>query len=124
MLKTIYVLRRKQGMTLEEFQKYWLENHGPLVRSHAATLGLKRYIQVHSRPPRTAPAPDPIRGQMLEPFDGVAELWFDPASATGSDEERRAAQRALAEDEAKFLDFAHSSVWRGEEHTIVDLISA
>ncbi len=123
MLKTIYGLRRKQGMTLEEFQKYWLENHGPLVRSHAATLGLKRYIQVHSRPPRTAPTPDPIRGQMLEPFDGVAELWFDPASATGSDEERRAAARALAEDEAKFLDFAHSSVWRGEEHTILDLLT-
>jgi hypothetical protein len=121
MLKTVYVLRRRREMSLEEFQKYWLEHHGPLVKSHAATLGIKRYIQVHTRPPQASPAqPDPLRGQMLPPFDGVAELWTDPESATGSDEERREARRALAEDEAKFIDFANSAVWRGEEHFMLE----
>jgi hypothetical protein len=120
--KTVYILRRKPGMSLEEFQKYWLEHHGPLVKKHAATLGIKRYIQVHTLPPpQGAKRPtDPIRGKMLEPFDGVAELWSDAASATGSEEERREARRILAEDEAKFIDFATSSVWRGEEHVILE----
>lgn len=120
MQKTVYVLRRKEGMSLEEFQKYWLETHGPLVRKHGVVLGLKRYIQVHTRPAGGQRPADPIRGEMLEPFDGVAELWFDPASATGSDEDRREARRALAEDEARFIDFARSSVWRGEENFIVE----
>jgi len=116
MLKTVYVLRRKPGMSLEEFQKYWLETHGPLVRKHAATLGIQRYIQVHSRPPQAARPADPIRGEMLEAFDGVAELWSDTTSATGSDDERRASGRALAEDEVNFIDFSRSAIWRGEEH--------
>jgi len=114
-LKTVYVLRRRPGMTLEEFQKYWRENHGPLVKKHAATLGIKRYIQVHTRPPQTPPPPNPIRGQMFEPYDGVAELWTDAASGTGTDEQRREAGRILAEDEANFIDFSRSAVWRGEE---------
>ncbi len=119
MLKFVYVLHRKPGMTLEEFQQYWLDHHGPLVKGFAATLGIQRYIQVHTRPAQSARLADPIRGEMGEPFDGVAELWFDRERATGSDEERRAASRALAEDEAHFIDFSRSAMWRGEEQFIV-----
>ena len=119
MLKTVYILRRKPGMTLEEFQTYWLEKHAPLVKQHARALGIKRYIQVHTRPLQEPRRPDPIRGQMLDPFDGVAEVWVDPESATGTEEEREKARKALAEDEAKFLDFANSAIWRGEEHFII-----
>lgn len=115
MLKTVYMLRRKQGMTIEEFQRYWREVHGPLVCKHGPILGLKRYVQVHTRLPEGARRADPLRGEMQEPYDGVAELWFDPASATGSEQERRAAARELAEDEAKFIDFARSAIWRAEE---------
>lgn len=115
MLKTVYVLRRKQGMTAEEFQRYWREVHGPLVRKYGAILGLRRYVQVHTRLPEGERRTDPLRGNMQEPFDGVAELWFDPAAATGTEEERRAAVRALAEDEAKFIDFTRSAIWRAEE---------
>lgn len=119
MLKTVYVLRRKPGMSLEEFQTYWLEHHGPLVRQHAATLGIQRYIQVHTRPPQGEVRTDPLRGQMLEPFDGVAELWSDASAATGTAEQRRESARILAEDEANFIDFAGSAVWRGEEHFMI-----
>lgn len=120
MAKLTYVLRRKPELTREQFQKYWLENHGPLVRSHAATLGIRRYVQVHTPLELPQRAPDAIRGEMLEPFDGVAELWFDADLATGTPEERREAGRQLAEDEAKFIDFAGSSSWTAEEHVIVD----
>jgi hypothetical protein len=113
-IKTSYVLRRKPGMSLEEFQKYWHEVHGPLVQKWAPKIGMVRYVQVHGRPPSTL-RNDPIRGEMLEPFDGVAEFWIDPSKATGTDEERREAARALAEDEAHFIDFSRSTMTRGEE---------
>jgi hypothetical protein len=61
----------------------------------------------------------PIRGVMLEPFDGVAELWSDAASATGTPEERAEAGRILAEDEANFIDFSRSAIWRGEERFMI-----
>jgi hypothetical protein len=119
LLKTVYVLRRRPELSLEEFQRYWLEQHGPLVRRHAATLGIQRYVQVHTRLPQTPRPPDPLRGAMLEPFDGVAELWTDPDKATGTPEERREAGRILAEDEARFIDFSRSAIWRGEEHFMI-----
>jgi hypothetical protein len=118
MIKTSYVLRRKPGMTLEEFQKYWLEQHGPLVQKLAPKIGMVRYIQVHAPPPGP-PRPDPVRGEMLEPFDGIAEFWIDPSKATGTDDERREIARTLAEDEAKFIDFSRSTMTRGEEHYMV-----
>ncbi len=118
MIKTSYVLRRKAGMGLEEFQHYWLEKHGPLVRKHAAAIGMVRYIQVHGIPP-TVVRTDAIRGQMLEPYDGVAEWWIDASKATGTDDERREAARVLAEDEARFIDFSRSTMTRGEEHYMI-----
>ena len=48
MIRLIYCLRRFPHLTREEFQDYWLNNHGPLVRKHAETVRLKRYIQVHA----------------------------------------------------------------------------
>ncbi len=119
MFKTTYVLRRKPGMTLEDFQKYWLETHGPLVRKYAPKMGMVRYIQVHATPPPAERRRDPIRGDMAEPYDGYAEWWIDPAKATGTDEERREAARVLAEDEANFIDFSRSCMTRGEEHYMV-----
>ncbi len=35
MLKFVYCVRRRPDISLEEFRKYWLEHHGPLVRSYA-----------------------------------------------------------------------------------------
>jgi hypothetical protein len=115
MMKSSYVLRRKPGMSLEEFQRYWREVHGPLVQKWAPKIGMVRYIQVHAVPPPADRPADPIRGQMLEPYDGIAEWWIDPARATGTPEERREAGRVLAEDEANFIDFSRSCITRGEE---------
>jgi len=115
MMKTSYVLRRKPGMSLEEFQRYWREVHGPLVQKYAPKIGMVRYIQVHAVTPPAERRSDPIRGEMFEPYDGIAEWWIDPERATGTPEERREAARVLAEDEANFIDFSRSCMTRGEE---------
>lgn len=110
--RLVFVLYRRPEMSREEFQRYWIETHAPLVAGVADVLGITRYQQVHTvkeDPTRTAPA-----------FDGVAELWFDPSLATGTRDEQRAAGALLLEDEARFIDLAASPIWLGEEHTMID----
>jgi uncharacterized protein (TIGR02118 family) len=121
MIKLTFCARRLPHMSLEEFQKYWLENHGPLVRTHAATLRIKRYVQVHRL---DTPANEAMRASRdtADPYDGLAELWWesleDVAAATSTDEGRRAS-RELLEDERKFIDLRRSALWVGVEHEIV-----
>jgi uncharacterized protein (TIGR02118 family) len=121
MVKLTFCARKLPHMSLDEFQRYWLHNHGPLVRGHAATLRIKRYVQVHRL---DSPANDAMRASRDtgDPYDGVAELWWDSledlAAATAT-EEGRQASRELLEDERKFIDLRRSALWIGEEHEIV-----
>jgi hypothetical protein len=58
----------------------------------------------------------------LEPFDGVAELWWDDLdslAAGASSPDGLAAGQALLEDEQRFIDLARSSLWIGEEVEII-----
>ena len=120
MVKLVFCVRRLPHLTLDEFQRYWLEKHGPLVRSHAATLRIKRYVQVHTL---DSPANEAMRRSRNagEPYDGVAELWWDSiedmAAATATPEGLRAGQE-LFEDERRFIDFQRSALWVAQEHEI------
>jgi uncharacterized protein (TIGR02118 family) len=123
MVKLVFCLRRRADLTHEAFTSYWLDVHGPKVRSHAAALGSRRYVQTHTRHGEDTDAVRVGRGG-LEPFDGVAELWFDSIeamrAATGTTS-GRAAGRALLEDERRFLDLDRCALWVGDEHQIIPL---
>ena len=121
MMKLIFCVRKLPHMSLAEFQRYWLENHGPLVRSHAATLGIRRYVQVHRL---DNPVNDAMRAsrQAGDPYDGVAELWWESVeafAAAGATPEGRQAGQELLADERKFIDLRRCALWVGEEHEIV-----
>jgi uncharacterized protein (TIGR02118 family) len=122
MIKLIFCLHRKPGLSLAEFHDYWLIKHGPLVRSHAKTLRIKRYVQTHTiDDPATQTAIARARGAP-ENYDGVAGLWWDSRedmAAGVATPEGRAASIALLEDERKFIDHANSPLWLAEEHPIV-----
>lgn len=121
MIKLSFALRRLPSMSRAEFQTYWRERHAPLVREKAPLLGIRRYVQLHTT---DTPLNDALRAGRggPEPYDGIAELWFDGmdalAAATQSDE-GRAAALALLEDERRFIDLARSPLWLGEEHEII-----
>jgi uncharacterized protein (TIGR02118 family) len=122
-IKLVFCLRRRDGMTREEFQSYWRETHAPLVQSHAAALGIRRYVQVHSIDDAVSVAVGGSRNAEDPPFDGVAELWFDSLdaiAAAGGSEAGQAAGAALLEDERRFLDLAHSPLFLANEHVIVE----
>ena len=121
MIKIVFCLKRLPTMPTEEFYRYWLENHGPLVRSHASTLRIRRYTQGHTfTDPRTSPAIE-ARG-CVTAYDGVAEVYWDSiddlVEAT-STPEGRAAGRALLDDERRFIDLPNSAMFYVDEHEIV-----
>jgi uncharacterized protein (TIGR02118 family) len=120
-IKLTFCLVRASPLTREEFQRYWLERHGPLVRSLASVLRIKRYVQSHAL---TTPVNDALRRGRGAPdgYDGVAELWWDSLAeltAGGASPEGREAGRRLLEDERRFIDLARSPLWLSEEHAIV-----
>jgi len=120
MIKFVYCVRRHPSLSSEDFRKYWLEKHGPLVKSFAQALNAKRYVQSHTLDtPLNGYAQGP-RGT-IEPYDGITELWWDSAADLASalsTPEGQAANTTLAADEARFCDLPRCSVFFTEEHAI------
>lgn len=121
MTKLVFCLRRLPHLSRAEFQRHWIERHAPLVRRHATTLGIRRYVQAHTHDHPLNDALQASRGGP-EAFDGVAELWWDGpealAAATATPEGRAASAELLA-DERTFIDLARSPLFVAEEHAIL-----
>lgn len=120
MIKLTFCLRRLPHLSLEDFQAYWLNRHAPLVASVKGVLRIRRYVQLHSAPPEVSQALRDSRAAP-EPFDGVAQLWWDSPedlARLALDTDARAAGLMLLEDEARFIDLPRSPLFLGAEHAI------
>jgi uncharacterized protein (TIGR02118 family) len=107
MVKAIWQLKRKPGMGLEEFRRYWIEHHGPLGR---AMPGLRRYVQSHLIDEAYLYA---------EPrHDGVAQLWFDSIDALRS-AFASLEGRALNADGANFIEPSNTRYFIAQEHIVI-----
>jgi hypothetical protein len=122
MVKLVYCLRRLSHLSREEFQTYWRENHGQLVRRTAGPVNIRRYVQIHTVDfQRRAGARQAI--ERSEPFDGVAELWWDSAEDFAPENPSRERQQSIAahvEDERRFIDLSESPLWLAEEHPFIE----
>lgn len=121
MIKLAFCLVRKDGLSREEFQRYWREEHAALVKQHAETLGLRRYVQAHTIDTPFNQIIIEMRGAPEE-FDGIAELWwdsFDALAEAGMTEAGMAAAEALTEDERKFIDHSRSPIFYTEENVVI-----
>jgi uncharacterized protein (TIGR02118 family) len=120
MIKLVYCLRKRADVPDAEFHRYWLENHGPLVRGFAQAIGARKYIQSHTVLPALNEAFAASR-DLAPAYDGITEVWWDDAAALEAGmgtAEGQEAHRRLKEDEAKFIDFSQSRVFMTEEHEI------
>jgi hypothetical protein len=123
MIRLVFALRRQPGMSLAEFQDYWLRQHGPLVASFASDLNIHRYVQTHRMETPANAAAQAARGAMEPEYDGVAELWWETEALleeTMSTEAGRAAGAALLADERKFIDLPNSPLWFAYEYPQVN----
>lgn len=122
MIKLVYIVRRRADIPPEEFRKYWLEHHGPLVRSFANAARARRYVQSHTIDTPINDLLAQSRG-MGGPYDGITEIWWDrleDLETMLNSAEGRAVNQALVEDEGKFVDLARSFIFLAEEHTIFE----
>lgn len=120
MVKMLYCMRRRPGMSEEEFNAYWREKHTPLAAKLAPALNLKRYVQTHNLDIPFNDILQRSRG-LGERYDGAGELWWgsvDEMIDALSNDEGMDANMSFIEDEGNFIDFANSRAWICEDHII------
>jgi uncharacterized protein (TIGR02118 family) len=88
MAKGIGFVKRKPGMSVEDFQKHWRENHAPLA---AQFPRLRRYEQCHTRLAAYADGREPK-------WDGISIIWFDDSKALRAAQQSAEFERARADD--------------------------
>ena len=49
MIKLSFCLTRKDHLTREQFQDYWINKHAPLVKSVSKDLKIIKYYQIQSK---------------------------------------------------------------------------
>ena len=113
MIKLVMCLVRHPDMTRQQFQDYWLNNHGPFFQKNAAIMRTKKYVQSHTI---DTPLNEGMRQSrnMLQEFDGVAEVWFESEEdmiAGMSTPEGQELGAALLKDERNFIDHSKSSAF-------------
>lgn len=121
MLKLTFCLRRKSGLSREDFLRYWKDQHGPRVDGHLKTLGCRKYLQFHTLEGDLATIVAKSRGGP-EPFDGVAELWFDDEAsflAHGKTKLGKEAAKDLLKDELTFIDLENSVIFLSEQQLVI-----
>ena len=106
MIKVFSLLKGRTDWSQEQFQRWWLEEHVPYAKK---LPGLRKYNVCLVTGSTTHPDD--------QPFDGVAELWFDS---------REALEHAWFESEEGKAAIAHSQanasqrwVLITEEHNIL-----
>ena len=123
MIRISYLMRRLPHLSLEEFQTYWSETHPQAAPADAfPTLGVKRYVQVL---PFESDARNLVIGPrtgLVEPFDGIAELWVESADALERDwstEKAREYIEIFFKDEQNFMDWSRSTILVSKENVVM-----
>lgn len=113
MVKLIVAVRRREGMSPEDFHAHWRTQHAKLVRESSATAKyVKKYVQCHTVPEAYQ------EGEVA--YDGTAELWFDSTDdmkAFFSDPDYLA---DVNPDESRFADMDRTVFFVTQEETVVD----
>ena len=114
MFKMVMMMKRRPGMTKDEFIDYYETTHAKLgvkYMSKFATKYIRRFLHTF---------PDPVTGQLIEgDYDVLMELWypdratFDAAMASI---QQSSAAAEIAEDEEKVFDRPKHRIYFVEEH--------
>lgn len=105
MVKVVALIRRKDGMSTDDFLRHWQVDHPAYVD---AMPHVQRYVQSPVVPHRTP-----------WPYDGLAELWFPSVGAVAESFASPAADALRAHEE----EFIGALEWFLTEETPVTLPS-
>ena len=113
MHKILLFMKRRPGMSTEDFRAYYENHHAPLCLSGGATMSryVRRYVE---------PQPHPETGEWTDPeFDVVTELWFDDEAtfrATLGHLTTTVMPAVITDDEAKLFDRSSFRIATVVEH--------
>lgn len=103
MIKTVGLLKRRKGMSVEEFRDYYESKHRVIgekyLGGHACKY-MRRYLNPSSDPAAATFGAD-------GDFDAILEIWYPDATTADSVRKRLAEPEAAAEilaDELKLFD--------------------
>jgi uncharacterized protein (TIGR02118 family) len=122
MIKLVYCLRKKAEVSQTEFNRYWREEHGPLVTRLTQQINATKYVQSHTLDTSINQGLIASRG-LAEPYDGITEVWWrseQELNEAMNTEEGLKAFQLLLEDERGFIDFSQSRVFITKENLIFD----
>ncbi|HRD99752.1 MAG TPA: EthD domain-containing protein [Ilumatobacteraceae bacterium] len=103
----VYLIHRIGGLTVEQYQDHWLNQHGPLAKALVPTSG---YEQTHADHDGGAALASRL-GFATPDFDGNATCFFDTAQDFADMLTARESSRdmnVIYEDELRFLDHDRS----------------
>ena len=106
MIKVVVLLRRPGTWTRERFHRWWLDEHVPLAK---VLPGLRKY--------RVCLVTGSTSHEGREPWDGIAELWFDSRAALEAAWASEVGEKALAHSRESHSDRV---VLITEEHALID----
>ena len=108
MIKLVYCITKKPGLSDLDFCRYWRNEHAQIG---ARIPGLRKLVQSQRiKVPGDKHAPD---------YDGMAQLWFDNMDALLKARQSREWKQST-EDEAFFIDHSKVAYFVSEEHVIFD----
>jgi uncharacterized protein (TIGR02118 family) len=122
MIKMMVLLKRKPGITREEFQHHWRTTHARLVQSlPELTRHMTRYVQNHIISGDSEAAK--ILGGLSAPdstfdFDGIFEGWYESVDDLKKMTMSKRFDEIIRPDELKFLDHSKSIMYLVDENPV------
>ena len=111
MVKLVCFLKRKEGLSLDEFYEHWFGHHAPLIRS---TPELARHVLRYEQHKRvTEPAWCGTEG-----YDGITVQWFESVDEFVAFTAEPKYAELIEPDEKAFLD-RDAFVWMITEEPVV-----
>ena len=113
MLKQVVLLKRRDGMSMDEFIDYYENHHAKMAKGHMPLA--RRYLRRYVRPEK-----NPITGEVVElDFDVVMEIWWNTRrdfEETMKQIGKGEAHRLFYEDEEKLFNSHNNRVFTVDEH--------
>lgn len=119
-IKTIMCIRRKPGLSRQEFEHHWHNIHAPLIEKLKGDLRILRYAQSNANEEMVSEALR-LRRNGPAKFDGIGQAWFaslDDLIGLSQSPASLVALDALHEDEERFIDLANSPMFVVEEEFV------
>ena len=121
MIKLTYLIFPRADIDRDKARRFWMEDHGALMKKHAATLRVVRYVQTPHVGHRLEQMMAAARGVEMRVPLGMAEIYWASREDLEFSFEDRAARRAYRElvaDERRFAAMSLSP-WIGIENEVI-----